>query len=65
MEDNIIQMPEQDKPKVDPGVAASFVPQPNITAYEFSILFPYLMGRSLTEADWAGLGPITRHLIRK
>jgi hypothetical protein len=65
MEDNIIQLPDPEKPKLVVGISASFIPQPNITAYEFSILFPYLLGSPLTEADWNGLGPITRHLIRK
>ena len=45
---------------------ASFVPQPDITAYELATILPFFLGgRMLTEADWGALGAAQRHLVRE
>lgn len=45
-------------------VSARFEPQPDITAYELAQLLPFVVGRSMWEADWSALGTAQRHLRR-
>src|SRR3990172_3008032 len=48
----------------EPGINAEFEPQPDITAYELSIILPYMLGARFGEPEWKKLGPATRHLKR-
>jgi hypothetical protein len=45
-------------------IAAKYAPKEDITAYELSLLLPYLLGTPIYENDWQKLGAATRHLER-
>ncbi len=45
-------------------ITARYKPQPDITAYELAIIFPFFMGKPLYEEQWLELGTATRHFER-
>lgn len=45
-------------------ISAVYEPLSDITAYELSLLLPYLLQRPFYEEDWAKLGDAARHLKR-
>ena len=45
-------------------VGFKYEPQSDITAYELSLILPYLLGSWMNQTDWDNLGEATRHLKR-
>jgi len=44
------------------GIRAKFIPKPDITAYELSLILPYIFGQVLYKDAFEKLGDAKRHL---